>query len=98
MRNTYQSQLHTLMLLQKKAIRDIAKDSYLDHTYQVFVQYKCLKCLDIVKLKTLIIIYRAKNNDVVSIKRCELVYSHASADIYGQSYMETTCSDIFLSW
>ena len=60
--NTYKSQLHTLMLLQKKAIRNIAKASYLDHTHPLFVQYKCLKFLDIVKLKTLIIIYKAKNN------------------------------------
>ena len=50
------------MLLQKKAIRNIAKASYLDHTHPLFVQYKCLKFLDIVKLKTLIIIYKAKNN------------------------------------
>ena len=46
LRNTYQSQLHTLMLLQKKA----------------YVQYKCLNCLDIVKLKTLLTVYKAKNN------------------------------------
>jgi len=34
--NTYKSQLHTLMLLQKKAIRYIAKASYLDHTHPLF--------------------------------------------------------------
>ena len=60
--NTYKSQLHTLMLLQKKAIRNIAKASYLDYSQPLFVQNKCLKCLDIVKLKTLIIIYKAKNS------------------------------------
>jgi len=61
-RNTYKSQLHTLMLLWKKAIRNIAKSYYLDHMHPLFVQSKCLKCLDIVKLKTLIIIYKAKDN------------------------------------
>ena len=37
--NLYKSQLRTLMLLQKKAIRNIAKASYLDHTHSLFVQY-----------------------------------------------------------
>ena len=60
--NTYKSPLNTLMLLQKKAIRNVAKASYLDHTHPLFVQHNCLKFLDIVKLKTLIIIYKAKNN------------------------------------
>jgi len=54
--NTYKSQLHTLMLLQKKAIRNTAKASYLDHAHPLtlFVQYEWLKFLDTVKLKTLI--------------------------------------------
>jgi len=51
----YKSQLHTLILSQKKAIRNVAKVSYLDHNNPLFVQYKCLKFVDIVKLKTLII-------------------------------------------
>jgi len=59
--NTNKSQLHTLMLLQKKAIRSIGKANYLEYTYPLFVQYNSLKCLDIIKLKTLIIIYKAKN-------------------------------------
>jgi len=57
--NTYKSQLHTLMRLQKKA-------SYLDHIHPLFVQYKYLKYLDIVKLKTLITIYKAQNNIYVT--------------------------------
>ena len=48
------------MLLQKKAICITAKASYLDHTHPLFVEYKCLNFLDIVKLKTSIIIYTAK--------------------------------------
>jgi len=58
----YKSQLHTLILLQKKAINHIAKASYLDHNNPLVVQYKCLKFVDVVKLKTSIIIYKAKNN------------------------------------
>jgi len=50
------------MVLQNKVMHNFAKASYLDHTHPLFVQYKCLKFLDIVKLKTLIIIYKAKNN------------------------------------
>jgi len=49
------------MLLQKKAIHNIAKASYIDHTHPLFVQYKRLKFFNI-KLKTLIKIYKAKNN------------------------------------
>ena len=37
------------MLLQKKVIRTIAKASYSDHAHPVFIQYKYLKVLDIVK-------------------------------------------------
>ena len=48
--------------ITKKAICNIAKASYLDHTQPLFVQYKCLKFLDIVNFKTLIIIYKDKNN------------------------------------
>ena len=51
-----------MILLQKEAIRNIAKASYLDDTHPLFVQYKCLNIFDIVKLKTLIIIYKARNN------------------------------------
>jgi len=38
MGNTYKSQLHTLMLLQKKVIHNITKASYLDHMHPLFVQ------------------------------------------------------------
>jgi len=55
-------------------IRYIAKASYLDHTHPLFVQYKCLKFLLIlnnVKLKTLIIIYKAKNNILpINLQKC----------------------------
>jgi len=44
--------LHTLMLLQKKAIRIIAKASYLDHIQPLYVQ--CKDFLTTVKLKTLL--------------------------------------------
>ena len=44
--------------LQNKAIRNIAKASYLDHN--LFVHYKCLKILIILKLKALKL--KAKNN------------------------------------
>ena len=49
--NTNKSQLHTLMLLQKKVIRSIDIASYLDYTYPLFEQYNTLKCLHIIKLK-----------------------------------------------
>jgi len=38
--------------ITKNVIRNFAKASYLDHTHPLFIQYKCLKFLDIVKFKT----------------------------------------------
>ncbi len=38
------------------------KANYRDHTDPIFYKYKCLKFLDIVNLKTLIIIYQAERN------------------------------------
>ena len=43
--NTYKYRLHTLMLVRKKAIRNIAKASYLDYTQplEVFDIFRCCK-------------------------------------------------------
>jgi len=37
--NIYKPQLHTFMVLQKKAIHIIAKANYLENTHPLFVQY-----------------------------------------------------------
>jgi len=53
------------------AITKVAKASYLDHTHRLFVQYRCLKFLDVVKLRTLVIIYKAKNNMLpINLQNC----------------------------
>jgi len=80
-------------VIKRKAIRDIAKVSYLDHTYLVLVQNKCLKFVDIVKLKTLIIIYKAKNNmfhinlQLFSITK-EEIHSYGTRYLFNSTYMD----------
>ncbi len=58
--NTYQSQLACVSLLQKKAIRIVAKANYQDHTTELFYKFQCLKFIDIIHFKKLVIMYKAK--------------------------------------
>lgn len=60
--NTFESRVRKLMVLQKRAIRVVDKAQYRDHTDPIFKKYNCLKFQDIVNLKSLIIVYQAKNN------------------------------------
>ena len=60
--NNYESRLHNVIILQKKAIRIVAKAGYIDHTSPLFKRFNCLKFVDIVKLNTLLIVYKARNN------------------------------------
>jgi len=57
--NKYKSSIDKVILLQKRAIRIVDKANYRYHTKPLFFNYKCLKYHDIVRLKTLIIVYQA---------------------------------------
>ena len=60
--NTYASNLKCLVLLQKKFVRLICGAQRLDHTSTLFYDFHILKLLDMVKLKTAEIMYKAYNN------------------------------------
>jgi hypothetical protein len=60
--NTHQTKLKDIVTLQKRAMRNVDKIGYRDHTDPLFVKYNCLKFDDIINLKTLSIIHQARNN------------------------------------
>ena len=60
--NTYPTRLNNSVMLQKRAIRIIDKAKYRDNTDPLFSKYKCLKFHELVYLKTLIIVHKAKND------------------------------------
>ena len=62
--NTYTSRIENLIMMQKKAIRVVNKSLFRDDTNPLFVKYKCLKFQDLINLKTLLIVHRAKNNNL----------------------------------
>ena len=60
--NTYKTSLHSLTILQKKAIRIIHNVRYLDHTNPLFIRSKLLKFTDLVEFQTTQIMFKAKIN------------------------------------
>uniref|UniRef100_A0A672HNL4 Reverse transcriptase domain-containing protein n=1 Tax=Salarias fasciatus TaxID=181472 RepID=A0A672HNL4_SALFA len=60
--NTYKSNLQTLCLMQKRAIRIVSNVGYRDHTNELFLNLQALKLTDIVEFKTAQIMYKASNN------------------------------------
>ena len=60
--NNYMSRLGNLVKLQKRAMRIIDSSDYRAHTNPIFIKYKRLKMVDIINLKTLVIVYKAKHN------------------------------------
>ena len=51
--NTYKTNLHPLVILQKRAIRIVHNTKYLDPTNPLFVKSSALKLPDLIKFKTL---------------------------------------------
>ena len=62
--NNYQSRLHSLILLQKRIIRVVTKSKYYEHTIPLFQRLKCLNLIDLVKYKTLVFMFKVKQNVV----------------------------------
>jgi len=59
--NTYKTTLQTICTTQKKAIRIVCNAGYYEHTNDLFLTLQTLKFEDIVDLKTIQIMYKAKN-------------------------------------
>lgn len=59
---TYKTNLNSIKILQKKFIRLICNANYHDHTNPLFVRLKLLKFDELAQLKTLLVMYHAKQN------------------------------------
>ena len=60
--NTYETNLYSLFIKQKKAIHIVCHAKYLDHTSWLFHKLKLLKSSDIVHFNACIFIYKAFDN------------------------------------
>ena len=56
--NTYKTNLYSLFIEQKKAIRIVCHAKYLDHTSSLFHKLRLLKSPDIVHFNTCIFMYK----------------------------------------
>lgn len=62
--NSYKSNMTPLIMLQKKAVRIIHKEDFRAHTNRLFRLSGLLKILDLVELRTLLVVFRAKNRSL----------------------------------
>ena len=62
--NSYKSNMTPLIMLQKKAVRIIHKEDFRAHTNRLFGLSGLLKFLDLVELRTLLVVLRAKNRSL----------------------------------
>lgn len=60
--NTYKSTLHTICVMQKRAIRIVHNVGYHEHTNVLFLKSRALKFRDLVDCKTAQFLYKAKHN------------------------------------
>ena len=56
--NTYPTNLMCIIKLQKRAVRIIGNVGYCDHTNPIFISLNLLKFVDLVKLKTSVLMYK----------------------------------------
>ena len=67
--NTYKSNTLCIFILQKKVLRIIIGENRYDHTNGIFYNLRILKLYDLVKLRTSVIMYQARNSTLpVSIQ------------------------------
>ena len=57
--NTYKSNIECMYLLQKKVVRIVCGVGYREHTNELFSELRILKLIDIVKLRSACIMYKA---------------------------------------
>ena len=67
--NTYKSNTLCIFILQKKVLRIIIGGNRYDYTNRIFSNLSILKFYDLVKVRTSVIMYQARNNTLpVSIQ------------------------------
>ena len=59
--NTYKTNLRSILLLQKRAVRIIENVNRFHNTHSLFLKLKVMKFYDLIEYKTAIIMYKAKN-------------------------------------
>ena len=59
------SKLNTIIKLQKRAIRILAKEPYRSHTHPLFAKLKLIKLKDIYRLNMCILIRKIKDNNII---------------------------------
>ena len=64
--NTYTTNIHGIIILQKRVIRLVCGVKCLEHAITLFQQLGVLKFVDLVKLKTAVIVFRAFHNELQS--------------------------------
>ena len=74
--NTYATNTHCLVLLQKRVIRLICGSKRLDHTNVLFHNVHILKLPDLVKLKTAIVMFKAYRYILPMYKSCSKYMNH----------------------
>lgn len=62
--NTYKTNINPIFQLQKRAIRIVKKTNYREPTNSLFIELKALKLKELVELKTLQIMYKAKKQQL----------------------------------
>ena len=63
-RNPYATNVECITVLQKRVVSLVCGERRLDHTNYLFKQLGILKLLDLVKLKTSIIMFKAYHNEL----------------------------------
>ena len=64
--NAYTTNIQGITILQKRVIRLVCGVKRLEHTSTLFQQLGVLKCVDLGKLKTAIIMFMAFHNELPS--------------------------------
>ncbi len=69
--NNYKSDVQSLFILQKRAIRSIHNAGYRDHSNPLFLQSQVLKFVDLVEFQIAQTMYKAKKTKCLKIyKKC----------------------------
>ncbi len=104
--NTYNTNLHPLIILQKRTICIVCNVKHNEHTNDLFLRAAVLKFQDLIKLKTVQITYRAKHNQLPDTiqrlfceregaKRYDLRGKHKLAQQLTRTTLKSMCVSVY---
>ena len=92
--NTYKTNVNPVFILQKRVIRIIKRAAFREPTNPLFIDLQTLKFWELVKLQTLLILYKAHNNllpyclqKLFQVK--ETKYELRNADTFASAFART---------